>query len=188
MLRSQCQAGGGTLTAVSISTSAGIFTAHFSERGLARLDFPKDQDARTNGPVKPNLAAWVRLTEQAIQAILEGRKPRTFPPLDLRAGTSFQQRVWAALRKIPTGRTKSYTEVASAIGSPRAVRAVGGACGANPIPLLVPCHRVLASGGKLGGFSGGLDWKRRLLAIEGILLADTREAEAQGKLALTCCG
>lgn len=89
------------------------------------------------------------------------------PPLDLHGGTTFQQRVWQELRKIPPGRTRSYAEVAAAVGSPQAARAVGGACGANPIPLLVPCHRVLASGGRLGGFSGGLDWKRRLLALEG---------------------
>ena len=66
------------------------------------------------------------------------------------------------------GQTFSYGEVAKAIGRPKAVRAVGGACGANPIPVLIPCHRVLAAGGKIGGFSGGLDWKRTLLARENI--------------------
>ena len=70
--------------------------------------------------------------------------------------------------KISTGKTKSYGEIASAIGKPKAVRAVGGACGANPVPVLVPCHRVLAANKKLGGFSGGLDWKRSLLAREGV--------------------
>jgi O-6-methylguanine DNA methyltransferase len=80
--------------------------------------------------------------------------------------------VWAALQKIEPGDTWSYAEVASAIGSPKATRAVGRACGANPIPLLIPCHRVLASGGKLGGFSGGLDWKQLLLAAEGIVTAE----------------
>lgn len=70
--------------------------------------------------------------------------------------------------RIPRGATMSYGEIAAKLNNPRASRAVGGACGANPIPLLVPCHRVLAANGRLGGFSGGLDWKRRLLAIEGI--------------------
>jgi O-6-methylguanine DNA methyltransferase len=79
--------------------------------------------------------------------------------------------VWAALRKIKPAQTQSYGEIASAIGNPKAVRAVGGACGANPIPLLVPCHRVLAANQKIGGFSGGLAWKRRLLAIENIRVA-----------------
>ena len=68
------------------------------------------------------------------------------------------------------GKTKSYGEVARAIGKPKAVRAVGGACGANPIPVLIPCHRVLAANRKLGGFSGGLNWKRKLLAQERVSL------------------
>ena len=74
------------------------------------------------------------------------------------------------MRKISMGQTKSYGEIARAIGRPKAVRAVGGACGANPIPVLIPCHRVLAANGKIGGFSGGLDRKYDLLAREGISL------------------
>ena len=70
--------------------------------------------------------------------------------------------------KLGPGETKSYGEIAGAIGHPRAMRAVGGACDANPIPVLMPCHRVLAAENKIGGFSSGLDWKRRLLAKEGI--------------------
>jgi len=72
--------------------------------------------------------------------------------------------------KIKFGRTQSYGELAAAIGNPKAVRAVGGACGANPIPVLVPCHRVLAANQKIGGFSSGLEWKRKLLGREGIIL------------------
>jgi len=175
MPRSQRQTSGSSLTAVLISTRAGVFTAHFSERGLARLDFLKGQNAGVAEREEANLAVWVRLTEQAIGAILNGRNPHALPPLDLRSGTPFQQRVWAALRAIPAGHTRSYSEIASAIGSPKAARAVGGACGANPIPLLVPCHRVLASGGKLGGFSGGLDWKRRLLAAEEVISRSVKQ-------------
>ncbi len=85
-------------------------------------------------------------------------------------GTAFQKSVWQALQKIALGRTQSYGEIAAAIGRPRAVRAVGGACGANPIPVLVPCHRVLAANRKLGGFSGGLDWKRSLLKREAVII------------------
>lgn len=72
--------------------------------------------------------------------------------------------------KLGPGETKSYGEIAEAIGKPKAVRAVGGACGANPIPVLVPCHRILAANKKIGGFSGGLEWKRRLLGREGVSL------------------
>jgi len=74
------------------------------------------------------------------------------------------------MRRIACGRTKSYGDIARAIGNPKAVRAVGGACGANLIPVLLPCHRVLAVNGKIGGFSGGLDWKRTLLRREGVLV------------------
>lgn len=87
-------------------------------------------------------------------------------PLDLR-GTPFQARVWAALRSIPRGRTTSYGELACALGlPPGAARAVGGACGANPVSLLVPCHRVVRSGGSLGGYYWGLDRKQALLDLE----------------------
>jgi O-6-methylguanine DNA methyltransferase len=84
----------------------------------------------------------------------------------LLAGTVFQRRVWAALQRVPRGETRSYTWLAAEAGHPKAVRAAGAACGANPIPVVIPCHRILRSNGALGGFSGGLHWKRRLLALE----------------------
>jgi O-6-methylguanine DNA methyltransferase len=87
------------------------------------------------------------------------------------AGTDFQRRVWQALTRIPRGATCSYAEVARMIAAPGASRAVGGACGANPIAILIPCHRVLRGDGALGGYSGGLVWKRRLLAWEGVAVA-----------------
>ncbi len=87
------------------------------------------------------------------------------------AGTPFEERVWSRLRKIPAGRTISYGELARSIGRPSAVRAVGGANGRNPVSLVVPCHRVIASDGGLGGYGGGLERKRWLLVHEGALLA-----------------
>jgi O-6-methylguanine DNA methyltransferase len=173
MPRSESPAGGRALNVVAIETPAGHFIAHFSESGLARLEFPrryaKLPEPDLNEWSAPSLK-WLGLTKRAILDTLKGQSPTEFPPLDLSAGTEFQQRVWAALRDIPVGHTKSYGEIAAEIGSPKAVRAVGGACGANPIPVLVPCHRVLAANVHLGGFSGGLDWKLRLLASEGVLL------------------
>ena len=170
MLRSRRQTCGGTLIAVPIHTRVGTFTAHFSECGLAKFVFPDDERPAscraTAGNFPSELKEWIKLTENAVSAVLAGHQPSLCPPFDLRAGTDFQQRVWAALQNISLGQTKSYADVAAAVGSPRAFRAVGAACGANPIPVLIPCPRVLASGGKLGGFSGGLDWKKRLLAIE----------------------
>jgi methylated-DNA-[protein]-cysteine S-methyltransferase len=85
-------------------------------------------------------------------------------------GSPFQLQVWDQLQRIPFGTTISYSELAERIGKPRAVRAVGGANGANPIPLLIPCHRVIGANGKLTGYGGGLEIKEKLLAHEGALL------------------
>lgn len=86
------------------------------------------------------------------------------------AGTGFQLETWRALQEIPWGTTCSYAQLARAVGRPRAVRAAGGANGANPLPIVVPCHRVIAADGTIGGYSGGLGRKRWLLAHEGIAL------------------
>jgi O-6-methylguanine DNA methyltransferase len=83
-------------------------------------------------------------------------------------GTEFQQAVWREMKKIPRGQTRTYSEIAAAIGRPNAVRAVGTACGANPLPVFIPCHRVVARNG-LGGFGSGLPWKVLLLRMEGAL-------------------
>ena len=85
-------------------------------------------------------------------------------------GTKFQKSVWAEIAKIPWGKTKTYQELAMAIGKPRAVRAVGTACGKNKYPPIVPCHRVLASGGGVGGYAFGVGVKRELLAREGVVV------------------
>jgi O-6-methylguanine DNA methyltransferase len=153
-----------------VATAEGEFLARYSANGLARLRFPQMRTPPRHlpaGKIPSPIQDWHRLTTAALKTILAGRIPEKFPPLDL-AGTAFQKSVWNALRKIPAGQTRSYGEIARAIGRPRAVRAVGGACGANPVPVLVPCHRVLAANQKIGGFSGGLTWKRRLLAREGV--------------------
>jgi methylated-DNA-[protein]-cysteine S-methyltransferase len=89
-------------------------------------------------------------------------------PLDPAFGTTFQRAVWDAARDVPHGQTVTYGKLAARVGSPSAARAVGSALGENPFCIVVPCHRILATGGKLGGFSAGLDWKRRLLRLEGI--------------------
>jgi methylated-DNA-[protein]-cysteine S-methyltransferase len=86
------------------------------------------------------------------------------------SGTAFQQSVWSVLRSIPYGTTRTYLDVANAIGKPSACRAVGAANGANPLPIVVPCHRVIGTSGALTGFGGGIDVKRKLLALEGALL------------------
>ena len=154
-----------------IPTSAGEFQARYSAAGLCGLAFP-GRTARRHSEASAALPAeiqrWHAATVKALNQALAGQALAHPPPLDLSRGTDFQQRVWQTLRKIAPGQTWSYAEVAQAIGNPNAVRAVGGACGANPIPVFVPCHRVLAANHRLGGFSGGLHWKRKLLAVEGL--------------------
>ena len=151
-----------------LPTDDGVFQATYSDAGLAALSFPAGQPANDATAVPARVARWHEQTARAVRAVLAGKNPRSLPPLDLRVGTDFQRLIWKALQQIPAGRTVSYGELAQTAGRPQAARAVGGACGANPIPVLIPCHRVLAAGGGLGGFTAGLDWKRRLLAREGV--------------------
>ena len=123
-----------------------------------------------SGPRSAVSEVAARLVERAARQLTQyaaGQRRSFDLPLDLSLGTAFQRRVWDALCAIPFGETRTYGQVAAAVGSPGAARAVGGAAGANPIPIVVPCHRVLASAG-IGGFTGGLQHKRKLLTLEGI--------------------
>jgi O-6-methylguanine DNA methyltransferase len=159
------------LIELPVATADGIFVVHYSEKGLAEIDWPATKNARVisaNSKTSVQILRWHKLATAALKNILGGREARELPPLDWTGKTDFQKSVWRALLKISPGKTKSYGEIASAIGKPKAVRAVGGACGANPIPVLVPCHRILAANKKIGGFSGGLSRKRDLLAREGV--------------------
>jgi O-6-methylguanine DNA methyltransferase len=162
------------LNSLPIPTSLGEFVANYSGRGLVSLEFPGSRrggdGCESSQLVSPQVRRWYFLTALALEKALVGGRPGTLPPMDFSSRTEFQQRVWRALRRIAPGRTMSYAEVAASIGKPKATRAVGAACGANPIPVLIPCHRVLAARQGLGGFSAGLDWKRKLLAIEGVRL------------------
>lgn len=102
---------------------------------------------------------------QELAEYLTGQRSRFTVPVSP-TGTPFERRCWDALQRIPYGETRTYREIARAVGSPRGFRAVGSANHKNPIPIIIPCHRVVASGGGLGGYGGGLDLKRRLLALE----------------------
>ena len=141
------------------ATDKGICRLTFddSEASLRRL-FPKAEIVRDEGGLK-------QLVEGALVAM---ERPLAAPdlPIDV-AGTAFQEAVWRELRKIPLGETRSYAQIAAAIGQPKAVRAVGTANGDNHVAVLIPCHRVIRSDGTLGGYAGGLDRKRQLLDAEG---------------------
>ena len=141
------------------ATSKGICRLTFdeSEAALRRL-FPNASIEQDDGGLRD-------LVEGALAAIERPAAARELP-IDV-AGTAFQEAVWRELRKIPLGETRSYAEIAAAIGQPKAVRAVGTANGDNHVAVLIPCHRVIRSDGSLGGYAGGLDRKRKLLAAEG---------------------
>lgn len=122
------------------------------------------------------IAKLLRRAGRELSEFLAGRRRRLAFPIDLSTGTTFQRRVWRAARAIPYGRVRSYRWVAMRLGGARYARAVGHALGANPVPLAVPCHRVLAHDGSLGGFSGGLATKRRLLALESVKKSESRKS------------
>lgn len=138
-----------------------------SDRGLTGIYFSsKFQDGAGDSlPAKAVL-------DQAVLELAEyfALKRRRFNiPLDLK-GTAFQRKVWRALLKVPFGETVAYKDIARRIKSPKAVRAVGSANGKNPLCIVVPCHRVISSDGSIGGYSGGLSVKKKLLAYEGVLI------------------
>ena len=155
--------------ATFIDTPLGKFRAQFTERGLARLQFPKAKAEPIADSIEPP-KNWLHQTTGALKTMLAGRAPNDLPPLDLSIGTKFQQQTWRALLRIPAGRTRGYGELARAVRRPKAARAIGGACGANPIPGVIPCHRIRGASGSLTGFSGGMHWKVKLLEIERVKL------------------
>ena len=126
--------------------------------------------ARLAGP-DAELRHWT----DNLQRLAEGKATQTRVPLDVR-GSRFQRRVWDAIRSIPRGETRSYSELARACGQPAAARAVARACGANPTALATPCHRVIRGDGGLGGYAWGLERKRALLAREGVAGFDAEDA------------
>ncbi len=145
-----------------------------SERGLAAIVLPKASKAA----VAAGLAAeasrqcssvTLRRAKRQLVEYLAGTRITFDLPLDLSQGTAFQRRVWERLQAIPYGQLWSYRGLASQVGGVQYARAVGGAVGANPLPIVVPCHRIIAQDATIGGFSSGLPTKRRLLALEGSL-------------------
>jgi AraC family transcriptional regulator of adaptative response/methylated-DNA-[protein]-cysteine methyltransferase len=142
-------------------------------RGVCNLRFgdaPEELEAglRAEFPFAEVVGSEERLAScvAALRRYLAGRSRGLDLPLDVR-GSQFQRRVWDAIRAIPYGETRSYADLARAIGRPRAFRAVAGACGANPVALGIPCHRVVGSGGALGGYRYGRERKGALLGLEG---------------------
>lgn len=144
-------------------TPLGVLTLVAHHTALLRADF--DRPATENAPNHPILAK----ARQQLEEYFAKERTVFDIPLGLEDGTLFQRSVWQQLLPIPFGRTCSYGDIARAIDNPRAVRAVGGAVGKNPLSIIVPCHRVIGSDGGLTGFSGGMHRKIALLEWEGVL-------------------
>ena len=145
----------------TIESPVGLLTITATDGAITAVDF-----GRGGGP-SPNGGVLAEAARQLSEYFAGARRAFDLPVAP--EGTPFRRRVWAAMQAIPYGQTRSYGDLARDLDS--APRAVGGACGANPIPLIIPCHRVVGAGGTLGGFSGGAgcDTKRQLLALESAL-------------------
>jgi methylated-DNA-[protein]-cysteine S-methyltransferase len=147
-----------------------------TRRGLVRVGLPNQDREWLLGDLAARVSPRVLEAPAALDDVrreldlyFAGKLDSFDLPLDWRLSGGFRQRVLRAINRIPYGQTRSYTEMARKAGNERAVRAAGSACGSNPIPLVVPCHRVLRTGGALGGYGGGLPMKQALLELEGVL-------------------
>jgi methylated-DNA-[protein]-cysteine S-methyltransferase len=154
----------------------GWMGASESEMGLTAIVLPQRSKAAVATALHADSTAgarsssvMLRETRRQLNEYLSGTRTSFELPLDLSQGTSFQRRVWNTLRAIPYGQLWSYRGLATRVGGVQYARAVGGAVGANPLPIVLPCHRVIAEDATIGGFSCGLPAKRRLLALEGSL-------------------
>ncbi|MFH1335474.1 MAG: methylated-DNA--[protein]-cysteine S-methyltransferase [Candidatus Zixiibacteriota bacterium] len=159
----------------TFKSSIGEILATKTEKGLSFISFPKNTwekflsalnkdrsiDLIKNGNKFSSL-------DKSFKAYFSGRKVNFREKLDLTGGTDFQKRVWKAMLQIPYGETRSYGWLAQKAGGRNKARAAGTACGANPIPIVIPCHRVIKSDKTIGGYSGGLGFKKKLLQIEGV--------------------
>lgn len=151
-------------------TSLGPMLVAATARGICRLSFDEDESALTRRFPNARIeAGGDRMADLVAGAVAAVEMPSRMPdlPIDV-AGTAFQQAVWAELRRIPPGETRSCAQIAAAVGRPGAIRAAGSANGANNVAVLIPCHRVVRSDGSLGGYAYGLDRKRALLDKEGV--------------------
>lgn len=158
---------------ITIDSPVGKLYAAKTSKGISFLSlnrkkwekYLKDLKKDKNIEIHRNDTAFSPL-KKALRRYFSGEEVKFTFPFDLFRGTSFQRRVWNAMRKIPYGETRSYKWLAKKIGDPRKARAAGQACGSNPLPILIPCHRVVREDGSLGGFSAGLNIKRKLLKLE----------------------
>lgn len=167
----------GTIRYNDLMTPVGRLFVASSEKGLMRILFPAEEGADPLATLR-NESPDADLMEgqgenepvcRQLEEYFEETRTEFQIPLDLR-GTQFQKTVWNAVTRVPYGQTRSYAQIAGDIGNPGSVRAVGAANGANPVPIVIPCHRILGADGSLTGYGGGIRVKRSLLVLEKILL------------------
>ena len=161
---------GVTIRWVVVDTLLGKMLLAATDKGICRLSFDEDDSALIKRFPKADIVAGGAALEELVAgAIAAIEHPAQMPdlPLDI-AGTAFQQAIWSELRRIPAGETRTYADIAAAVGKPKAVRAAGSANGANNVAVLIPCHRVIRTDGTLGGYAYGLERKEKLLKAERI--------------------
>jgi AraC family transcriptional regulator of adaptative response/methylated-DNA-[protein]-cysteine methyltransferase len=169
---------GTTITFTVTDSPLGALLVAVTDRGLCKIDIADDATRVEWALTREFHRAEIRRDDDALAPVvaevlarIDGRSPALELPLDVQ-GTAFQRRVWEELRRIPLGETRTYGDVAAAIDAPRASRAVGSACGANPVPVVVPCHRVVPSTGGIGNYGLGPRRKQHLLEQEGATPTD----------------
>jgi AraC family transcriptional regulator of adaptative response/methylated-DNA-[protein]-cysteine methyltransferase len=159
---------GETIRWATAATSLGTMLVAATERGICRLSFDEGEETLRrrfpNAAIEPGGATMADLLARTVAAVEAPERPHDLP-LDVR-GTAFQEAVWRELRRIPPGETRTYAQIAAAVGRPAAVRATGSANGANHVAVLIPCHRVIRGDGAMGGYAYGLERKRKLLDRE----------------------
>lgn len=159
---------------MTMNSPIGVLRIEGDESVVTHIDLPGEGpvvESVDPSPGTQEAPAAVAVAIAQLEQYFAGERIEFDLPLEV-SGTAFQREVWLALARIPYGETVSYAELAGMVGRPTAFRAVGQANGSNPIPIVLPCHRVVASGGGIGGYGGGLDMKRRLLALEGATWAE----------------
>jgi methylated-DNA-[protein]-cysteine S-methyltransferase len=179
------------MASFTVEVPFGLLFAEVTPRGLRRLEFmgalrepplqratPGPQETDDSRPMSPDERTIAAALEAQLREYFSGDRREFDIPLDLADGSEFRRRVWQIVAAIPYGETLSYAEVAAEAGNPSAYRAAGSACGANPIVILIPCHRVVGSDKRLHGFGGGLDTKAWLLQHEGREIGAQRELVA----------
>jgi O-6-methylguanine DNA methyltransferase len=167
--------GRGTVYRTQIDSPIGPLGLYGTVEGLMAIVFPRHSRVAVEDWLQ-RVVGEAHIVDDAdfhqeatgqLDEYFAGKRRQFELALDVR-GTAFQRRVWDAVAAVPYGQTRSYAEIARAVGAPRGMRAVGAANGANPLPLIIPCHRVIGSHGGLHGYGGGLDVKAKLLELEGV--------------------